>query len=166
MSTLEQLKHGLENTWDSVAEGWQQLHARASQALTRFRPGQSRTDVETANEQVLHAASRWGLLAAEVSENDAEIEVRLEAPGMEADDFDIDVIDTTLVVRGEKRVAREHTRGHYYTMECAYGSFERALPLPASVDENATRARYRRGILTITLPKTHGSKGRRIPVES
>lgn len=165
MSTLDQLKHGLENTWDTMAEGWQQLHERASQALTRFRPGHTHGEVETANERFLHAASRWGLLAAEVSENDKEIQVRLEAPGMEADDFDIDVMNNTLVVRGEKRVERTHSHDHYYTMECAYGSFERALPLPASVDEHAARARYRRGILTITLPKTNTSKGRRIHVK-
>jgi HSP20 family protein len=60
--------------------------------------------------------------------------VSLEVPGMSSDDFHIDVVDEHLVVRGEKRLSSEEARGRFYVMERAYGSFERAMPLPAPVE--------------------------------
>lgn len=164
MSTLQQLRHGLGNAWDSLADGWRQLRDRASQALTRFTPVRHRGELETADEQLLERASRWGLMAAEVKETDDEVIVRLEAPGLEPDDFDISVVDDILVVRGEKGLEREEKRGRYHVMERAYGSFERAIQLPAVVDDSRARARYRRGVLKITLPKARSSQTRRIDV--
>lgn len=165
MSSLEQLRQGLHQAWDQMTEGWRQLRDRAGQALTRFSPRpQHGNGLQTAAEQANLRGSRWGLLAAEVEEQPDQILVRLEAPGMEADDFDIHVADDYLVVRGEKQALREQTEGRYYIMECAYGAFERALQLPAPVDESRARARYRRGVLTITLPKLPGARGRRIEI--
>ncbi|HFD81065.1 MAG TPA: Hsp20/alpha crystallin family protein, partial [Gammaproteobacteria bacterium] len=54
--------------------------------------------------------------------------------------------------------------GRFHVIECAYGSFERAIPLPAEVDEQGARARYRRGVLTVRLPKKAGARKRRIEV--
>jgi HSP20 family protein len=51
-------------------------------------------------------------------------------------------------------------------MERAYGQFERAIKLPAPVDDKAGTARYRHGVLTVSLPKTAASRGRRIAVEA
>ncbi len=164
MSTLQQLRHGLGTAWDSLADGWRQLRERAGQALTRFSPVRRRGELETADEQVLERAARWGLMAAEVKETDDEVIVRLEAPGLEPGDFDISVIDDILVVRGEKHLERQEQRGRYHVMECAYGAFERAIELPASVDDSRAKARYRRGVLRITLPKARSSRTRRIDV--
>lgn len=166
MSTLEQIRHGLSRTWDSLAEGWQQLRDRTAQALTRFSPVRHGSGLETAEEQVAAGASRWGLLAAEVQENADAVVVRLEVPGMEREQFDISVIDGRyLAVRGEKRVQREERRGRYHVMECAYGSFERAVALPAEVDDSRARASYHRGVLRIELPKLRGAAtSRRIDV--
>lgn len=166
MSTLEQIRHGLSRAWDSVAEGWQQLRERAAQAMTRYTPTRHGGTVETTEDQIAASSARWGLLAAEVQENDDEVVVRLEAPGMEKDQFDINVIDGRyLSVRGEKRVQREEKRGRYHIMECAYGSFERAVALPAEVDDSRAKAGYRNGVLRITLPKVRGGGARRIQVQ-
>lgn len=164
MSTFAEIGEGLERAWDTLSEGWRQLRRRATQALTRFNPGDRRGGLETTDEQFLQSASRWGLLTADVSENDDEVRVRLEAPGMEADDFDLQVNGNVLVVRGEKRVERDQVDGRFHVIECAYGSFERAIPLPAEVDEQGARARYRRGVLTVRLPKKAGARKRRIEV--
>jgi HSP20 family protein len=51
-------------------------------------------------------------------------------------------------------------------MECAYGQFERAFPLPVKVDETRAQATYKRGVLWVTLPKVAGSGKKRIPVQS
>ncbi|MFA7558154.1 MAG: Hsp20/alpha crystallin family protein [Hydrogenophaga sp.] len=163
MTTLNQLRDGLQRALENLSEGWQELRERTAQALTRFSP--TRRDVQSAEDQVALHSSRWGLLAAEVREEPDQVIVRMEAPGMDGDDFDISVVDRRmLLVRGEKRVEREETSGHYLLMESAYGRFERAIPLPAEVDESRTRAAYRRGVLRVQLPKLNGGARRRITI--
>jgi HSP20 family protein len=166
MSTLEQLRRSLGRTWDNLTEGWHGLRERAEHALTRFRPLGRQGDVDTWEDQVIRHSADWGLLATEVQEDEHQVIVRVEVPGMEADKFDIDVVDNYLVVRGEKRVRQEQRQGRYHVMECAYGSFERALPLPVEVDGHKAQARYRRGVLTVTLPKHERARARRIEISS
>ena len=152
MSTLEQLGHGLNRMWDSLSEGWQHLRDRTAQALTRFNPVHHDA-VESPSDQLALRSSRWGLLTAEVQETAGDVIVRIEAPGMEAEDFDLDVVENYLLVRGEKHAQRERNEGRYSILECAYGRFERAIPLPIRVDEAQGKASYQRGVLTVTLPK-------------
>ncbi len=165
MSTLADIGAGLERAWGSLAEGWQQLRQRASQAITRFNPLQRCGGVESVEDQLMQRAVRWGLVPAEVEERDDEVVVRLEVPGLEPDDFDIGVVDGILVVRGEKQMQREQERGRLRVMECAYGSFERAVPLPRPVDETGAKAKYRRGVLTVRLPIAESARARRIEVQ-
>lgn len=166
MTTLNQITEGLERTWGSIADGWRQLRQRAGHALTRFSPSSGRADLQAADEMFLQRASRWGLLAADVSENEEQVRVRLEVPGLNAEDIDLKVVDgNILVVSGEKQVQRERSGERMFVMECAYGSFERAVPLPADVDERAARAKYRHGVLDVSLPKKPAARGRRIEVQ-
>lgn len=95
-----------------------------------------------------------------------KIVVRLEAPGLEADEIDLQIINNMLVVRGEKSMQQEHNDGRYHIIECAYGSFERAIPLPADVDPEQTKASYKRGILRVELPKPKGQKKSQIKVSN
>jgi HSP20 family protein len=166
MSSLEQLRRGLHRSWHGLAEGWQHLRERATHALTPFSAARQHGEVETVADQAMLEGSRWGLLAADVEEKTDSVVVRLEAPGMEAEDFDISVDDNYLVVRGEKRARREQSKGRFYILECAYGSFERALQLPTRVEESGARAKYKRGVLTITLPKHAHAQRRRINISS
>ncbi len=167
MSRLAYLGEGLDRAWESLAEGWHQLRQRASQAITRFHPLQKRRDeVGSTEDDLMQRAIHWGVVAAEVEERDDEIIVRLEVPGLEPDDFDISVVNDLLVVQGEKRMEREQKRGQYHVMECAYGSFERTIPLPRSVDASGVKARYRRGVLTVHLPIAASARVRRIEVKS
>ncbi len=166
MSTLEQVRQGFRSLLDQVSEGWSHLRDLAGNALTHFTPARRTGEVETVADQIAQASPRWGLLTTEVQETDDEVIVRLEAPGMESEDFDLSVTDGYLVVRGEKRVEDSRKEGSFYIMECAYGQFERAIPLPAAVDESRARARYRRGVLTVTLPRQQGARRRRIKVQA
>lgn len=166
MSTFDQIKQGINSTWHSISEGWHQFSERANQALTRFNPVHRKEEDDSFPVQVERNASRWGLLAAEMHEDKANIYVKLEAPGMDSENFDIQVIENTLVVRGEKRVQKERSEGRYHLMECAYGSFERAIPLPTYVDDEKASASYKKGILTITLPKATQTLSSRINVKS
>ena len=165
MNGLEPIRRGLTRTWDSVREGWEHLRRQAAGAITRFIPARGAGEEASAEDRVALRSPDWGLMAADVQETDNEVIVRLEAPGMEAEDFALEVADHTLRVSGEKRVDREDTRGRLYVLESAFGRFERLVPLPAEVDQNGARARYRRGVLRVTLPKSGRSKRRRIEVE-
>jgi HSP20 family protein len=164
MSTYEQFRQGLQHMWDNIAEGWQQLRENASSALTRFNPVARRDNLQTAQDIAMLHSARWALLTADMEESADSITVRLEAPGMEVADFDIAVVDDRLVIRGEKQAAREHKSGRYHMLECAYGTFERVIPLPVAVSEDKAKAYYKRGVLTVTLPKTQQHQRRRIEV--
>lgn len=165
MSTMHEIGQGLGRLWESLSAGWRQLSEHASHALTRFTPSGS-GDVVTAASHTAASGSGWGLLVADVTEDNTHVVVRLEVPGMDKDDFDIRVKDDILVVRGEKRVTLEDRRGRYHVMECAYGRFERAIALPESVSDDAARASYRDGVLKIVLSKVTSRKQRRIRIRS
>ncbi len=162
MSALHQLKQGLNEAWGSISEGWQRLYQRAAGAITRYRPGKKTG--ELANVGTPGRNAGWGVLAAEVYDDDNAVTVRLEAPGMKKGDFDIEVVGDFLVVRGEKRYEKQHDDGQFHVTECAYGVFERAIPLPAEVDPAQAKARYKRGVLRVVLPKTAASRRKRISV--
>jgi HSP20 family protein len=167
MSTLQQLRQGVNHAWDTVLEGWQKLYRRAAGAITRFTPGKKSSKDLTATEEqdLMLRSSGWGVLAAEVFDDDDKVVVRLEAPGLERDDFDLQVIDGYLIVRGEKQIERERNEGQYHISECAYGCFERTVPLPDEVEADKTTAKYRRGVLHVELPKTETRRRKRLKVE-
>jgi HSP20 family protein len=166
MSTLQQLREEMTHAWDRIVEGWGNIYRRASGALTRFTPGAQKGESNDAERQELVTrSSGWGLLAAEVFDDDDRVVVRLEVPGLDTDDFDLQVIDDYLVVRGEKRVVRERTQGRYHVSECAYGRFERAIPLPEEVDSGAASAGYKDGVLRVELPKSTPRRRRTIQID-
>ena len=151
MSTLTEIQSGFDKVLDSLSEGWRHIKQVAAGALTRFTPHKqsSRTEpVESGDSSV-----GWALLAGDVREDDDAVHVSLEIPGMRGEDFDISVLGQTLCVRGEKKMRREDTHGHVYVLQCAYGSFERRMPLPARVAVDKAEASYEAGVLRIRLPK-------------
>ena len=165
MSTLQQVREGLHEAWGSLVDGWQRLYRRASGAITRFTPGnKARKDEDGSGQEISVRSAGWGVLAAEVFDDDDKIVVRLEAPGLEKSDFDLEVLDNYLVVRGEKLIERERTEGRYHVSECAYGRFERAIPLPDEVESSKAQARYKNGVLRIELPKSVSRRRRTITV--
>ncbi|AGA92271.1 molecular chaperone (small heat shock protein) [Thioflavicoccus mobilis 8321] len=166
MSTMQQIRRDIGHAWDALFEGWQRLYHRATGAITRFTHGAKDAAQASAAEvrEMAERSAGWGVLAAEVFDDDDKVVVRLEAPGMGKDDFDLQVMDDYLVVRGEKRLGREETVGRYHITECAYGRFERAIPLPEEVDSEQAGAVYRDGVLRVELPKTT-SRRRAIKVD-
>ncbi|MBI1394542.1 MAG: Hsp20 family protein [Betaproteobacteria bacterium] len=152
---MDELRHGLSSLWDSVAEGWHSLRESAAGALTKFRPG-AHSPLPAPGEVddgFYLPSQRWAMLGGDVFEDKERVIVRLEVPGLEKDQFDIEVSDDALVVRGEKRFEREATEGRWRVLQCAYGSFRRAVPLPARVVADEATATYRNGVLRVELPK-------------
>jgi HSP20 family protein len=90
----------------------------------------------------------------DVSEDDKEIRVTAELPGMDEKDIEISLNNDTLSIKGEKKEEKEEKGRDYYRMERSYGSFHRTIPLPREVDSDKVDAQFKKGVLTITLPKT------------
>jgi HSP20 family protein len=110
------------------------------------------------------AAGFWPQV--DVTETDKEIKVSADIPGVEPKDIDVSVEDGMLIIKGEKKYEREEKEKGQYRMERSYGSFERAIELPAEVDESKAKAEFKKGVLRLTLPKRPGAPSRRkkIPV--
>jgi HSP20 family protein len=91
--------------------------------------------------------------ALEVETTENAVIVRAELPGLDPKDLDIEVTADRVSIRGERRQeSRSEEKGMLRT-EFSYGSFERAIRLPARVDNTAVKAEYKGGILSLTLPK-------------
>lgn len=101
----------------------------------------------------------------DVEEDDEAIYVTAEMPGLDKDDFRLELFGDRLVLYGEKKVGRERRTRDYYYSECSYGAFSRSIVLPCEVDAGRTEARYRNGVLTVRLPKTESARARRVKVK-
>jgi HSP20 family protein len=89
----------------------------------------------------------------DVAETDKAIIVEVELPGMERKDVHVEVTDDVLRITGERRAIVERRERQYYRTERSYGRFERQLRLPSTVAREGIHAKFRAGVLTITLPK-------------
>lgn len=148
-------------TWENLSEGWRELLNRSGEALTRFvRSGdESRAGIATRG-----AFPHWSLLAGEVEETGQEVVVRVELPGMEKEDCRVTIEGNTLFLSGEKHSESEAGDSTYHIMERAYGSFQRTISLPGSVDGDKAVASYRNGVLTVRMPKVSGESAKSIKV--
>ncbi len=90
----------------------------------------------------------------DMSEDETAYKITAELPGLDAKDVEVSVTGDRLIVKGEKRQEKEEKNKNYYFSERAYGAFQRAFELPASVDRDKVAADFAKGVLTITLPKT------------
>jgi HSP20 family protein len=90
----------------------------------------------------------------DVVENDKEIRISAELPGMEDKDIEVSINKESLSIKGEKKEEREDKGKGYYRMERSYGSFSRTIPLPIEVETDKIEAKFKKGVLSITLPKT------------
>jgi HSP20 family protein len=104
----------------------------------------------------------------DVSENDEEIKVTAELPGLDEDDIEVSLAHNLLTVSGEKQEEVEDNGKNFYRMERSYGSFRRTIPLPVEVEADKVKAKFKKGILTVTLPKTAEAQrqARRIPIKT
>ncbi|MFU2208424.1 Hsp20/alpha crystallin family protein [Solidesulfovibrio sp. C21] len=106
-----------------------------------------------------------GYPAVDVSEADGVVTVKAELPGIEPKDVEITIENETLVLRGEKKFEDEEKKDDYHRIERAYGSFSRCVPLPGKVKEAAAKARFDKGVLTITLPLDTAETAKKITIE-
>ena len=89
----------------------------------------------------------------DISETDKEIKLEAELPGLDEKDIEISISDDVLTIKGEKCQESERKDRSYYFAERSYGSFTRQFTLPTAVDEDKIKATFKKGVLTISMPK-------------
>jgi len=114
----------------------------------------------------LWAGEPWGAFSpsVDIDETDDAVRVTAELPGLEEKDFELTLEADRLILRGEKKREHEEERGDGYRVERSYGRFERHIPLPCEVGADDARAEFRRGVLTVTLPKPAEARRRRLRI--
>ena len=101
----------------------------------------------------------------DISETENELILRLEVPGMDKKDININVSKDILTVTGEKKTEKEEDETYHCTERC-YGSFSRSICRPSDVDTDKVDATFKDGVLTITLPRSEAAKPRHIEIKS
>ena len=95
-----------------------------------------------------------------ISEDDDNLYIRCEIPGMDIDDLDLTLTDASLVIKGERKVAK----GKYYRQERPTGFFQRVVNIQAPVDRDKVTAKMRDGVLSVVIPKSDESKPKKISI--
>lgn len=90
----------------------------------------------------------------DLTEDDQAFHINVELPGMDEKDVDLTLSDRTLTIKGEKKEEKEAQEKDIHRRERTYGYFRRSLELPAEVDADKIAASFRKGVLTIDLPKS------------
>lgn len=103
--------------------------------------------------------------AVDVSEDGKEVTVKAELPGLEAKDVELTLESGVLTIRGEKKFEGEEKKENYHRIERSYGSFVRAVPLPREVKSDKVKAKFDKGVLTVTMPKAEKAETRNITIE-
>ncbi|MEM7553737.1 MAG: Hsp20/alpha crystallin family protein [Cyanobacteria bacterium P01_A01_bin.84] len=102
--------------------------------------------------------------SAEITENEESIILKLELPGMEAKDLDIQVTENAVSISGERKSESETEENGYRRTEFYYGKFSRVIPLNTKVQNSNVKADYKNGILHLTLPKSTEEKSKVVKV--
>lgn len=104
----------------------------------------------------------------DIKDNEKNVEVTAELPGVELKDIEVFVEDKSLIIKGEKRSEKEEKDKSFYRMERSYGSFYRELPMPCAIDKEAIEASYKDGVLKVTLAKSGetASNGKKIQIKA
>jgi HSP20 family protein len=167
-------------------EGTKPQHARGDERglMRRPREGEAPTGLQSLREEMDRAFERvlrgFGGLpvmggrgtpellldwpALDVEEDEKNLTVRADVPGLKPEDIDIELSGNQLTIRGQRADERtEEQCGSRFT-ERRFGSFMRTIPLPDYIDRDQVDARYDRGILTLTIPKVAGKGLKRVQV--
>jgi HSP20 family protein len=115
---------------------------------------------ETVGRQV---HSMW-VPAVNMTEEDSEIKVKVQVPGIKPENIEVEVEEGTLTLSGETIEETQEEKGNFLRREIAHGKFYRHLHLPANVLPDKAKAEFENGILTVTLPKSEKTRRHKIKV--
>lgn len=110
------------------------------------------------------AAGAWAP-PVDIFETAEAIVLKAEVAGVEKEQITVEVHGGTLTLRGEKRDPRPVKEEDYHRMERSWGTFHRSFSLPTEVDASKIRAKYRDGVLEVTIPKSEAARPSKVRVE-
>lgn len=113
----------------------------------------------------ISASAFSGMPAIDLYQDENEVVVKASLPGLKAEDVQISVSNGVLTLRGEFKQDEEKKDKKYHLREQRYGSFERSISLPSDVQTEKSKAEFKDGILTITLPKSEEVKPKTISIK-
>jgi HSP20 family protein len=119
---------------------------------------------DTFNRFLTEPSARPWAPAVDVLENENEVILKADLPGVDPKAIDVKIENGTLTLKGERKFEQEKTEKGYHRLERSYGSFVRYFSLPDTVSADQVKADYRDGVLTVTLPKKELAKPRQIKV--
>jgi HSP20 family protein len=115
--------------------------------------------------ETLPAFRGWRMPAVDIKETDKKITVTAEIPGVKKEDISIDVHDSHLEIKAEEKEEKKEEKEGYVYQERREGKFFRSMELPASVNADKTKASYKDGVLTLSLPKAEKAIKKKIAIE-
>ncbi|MDV3350178.1 Hsp20/alpha crystallin family protein [Leptothoe sp. ISB3NOV94-8A] len=140
--------------WEPFSE-METLRKELDKLFAQFTPGPS--DAQ---------ASFSFMPSAEMDETDTEIHLKFEVPGMTADDLNIEVTDTAVTVKGERKSESKTEEDNITRSEFHYGKFERVIPLSSHIVKDAVSAEYNNGILRLVLPKSEVAASKTVKIKA
>jgi HSP20 family protein len=99
-------------------------------------------------------STSFAVPAVDIAETDKAYEITAELPGMDEKNIEVKFADGVLTIKGEKKDEKEEKKKDYYLSERSYGSFQRSFQVPEGVDTDKIEATFKKGILTVALPKS------------
>jgi HSP20 family protein len=96
--------------------------------------------------------------ALDLYEDKNELVAKVELPGLQKDDVELNVTEHALTIRGEKKKEDEIKEDNYYRSERSYGSFSRTIDLPKDLEIDKAKASFKNGLLEIRIPKSEAAK--------
>ena len=143
-------------------------------ALVRYNPWQEMNSLQRQLNRLFDDAltpDNWEnfgnfskIPAAELTETDDALHLKLEVPGMQAKDIDVQVMADRVAIAGERKSETKSEENGTTRSEFRYGKFQRVIPLPARIQNTNVTAEYKDGILNLTLPKSEEEKNKVVKV--
>jgi len=96
--------------------------------------------------------------SVDVYETPTKIVLTAELPGVDEDDIDLSLFESTLTLKGERKLEKDMDQENYHVMERCYGGFCRRFTLPVEVDGDSIAANFKDGVLKVSIPKKQVSK--------
>lgn len=139
---------------------------RLQNEVNRLFEGYQGTPAERGNNSggALQSAGRLWSPSVDVMENENEIVLHAELPGLKQEDIDIELTGETLTLRGERKFENEERKDNYVRVERSYGRFQRSFTIGVPIQHDKVSASYRDGVLEVHVPKSEATKPRKVQV--
>jgi HSP20 family protein len=116
----------------------------------------------------LPAISGWGEWKPSIDliDNGAEYVIMADLPGYTSENVKITVRENSITLGGKVQQEKDTTEGDFQVKERSFGTFSRSIPLPTQIKPEEARAKFKNGVLEITLPKVDAPAGRILDIET